>query len=157
MSVRNLAYDLRPRGLQELGLLRTVHQHCKEFSLRHRLQLDFFSAGMDHLKLDPDIEITLYRLLQEALNNVVKHARATRISVRLVASFPKIILRVEDNGRGFDVLSRLEEAAGERRMGIPSMEERLALINGMMRLESAPGIGTRVVIDVPYKERSVGR
>ena len=127
MSVRNLAYNISPASLSQSGLVPIVRQYCEEFSYSNGLIIDLFSAGMDAVRLDFDTEIGLFRVIQEALNNIKKHAEAEHVTVRLIASFPKIILRIEDDGKGFDLESRLEEALNERRMGIRSMEERVAL------------------------------
>lgn len=154
-SVRGMAYDLRPASLEQLGLVRTLSQHCEEFSERNGLQVDFFSAGMDDLKLDFDTRITLYRVVQEGLNNVLKHASATHVKIRLVASFPKIILRIQDDGTGFDVNERLETAFMERRMGLRSMQERVALVNGKLIIESLSNKGTRISAELPYQEDNI--
>ena len=155
-TVRDLAYNLRPASLDQLGLVRTVHQHCEEFSAKHGVKVDFFAAGIEDLRLDFDTKITLYRLIQEGLNNVKKHADASQVTIRLVASFPKIILRIEDNGKGFDVESRLVSAANERRMGLRTMEERVALLQGKMRIESLPMAGTKIFIEVPCERENNG-
>ncbi len=151
MAVRNLAYDLRPAGLDQLGLVRTVHQHCEEFSDRSGLKVDFFAGGIDDSRVGFDTKISLYRLIQESLNNVKKHADASQVTIRLLASFPNIILRIEDNGKGFDVEDRLVSAANERRMGLRTMEETVALLQGKMRIESRPMQGTKIFIEVPWK------
>jgi PAS domain S-box-containing protein len=152
-AVRNLAYDLRPATLDQFGLVRTIHQYCQEFSERNSIQVDFLSAGLDDLDLGFDTRITLFRLVQEGLNNVRKHARASRVSLRLVASFPKIILNLEDDGKGFDVQQRLKSTLSERCMGLCSMEERVALLGGTMKLDSRPLKGTRVRVEVPLREK----
>ena len=150
-SVRDIAYNLRPSSLDQLGLVRTIYQYCEDFSEKTDLNVDFNSAGMDELKLDFDTEINLYRLVQEGLNNIMKHADAKRITIKLVASFPKIILRIEDDGKGFDIKNRLAEAPSEKRMGLRSMKERVSLLGGRMRINSRPDKGTKIFIDVPYK------
>ena len=155
-AVRDLAYGLRPASLDQLGLVQTVLQLCEEFSVANGIKVDFFSAGMDEITLDFDTEISLYRLIQEGLTNIRKHADATTVVIRLVESFPNIILRIEDNGKGFDVQDRLGKALAERRMGIRSMEERAALLDGKIKLGSRPGLGTKIVVEVPYKEKTFG-
>jgi signal transduction histidine kinase len=150
-AVRDLSYDLRPPGLDELGLVRTISQYNEEFAQKAALQVDFSSAGLENLRLDYDTEINLYRIIQEALNNIYRHARATRVTVKLVASFPDVILRIEDDGCGFDVDSRLTDARAEKRMGIQSMRERVRLLQGHMKIESSPGGGARLLIRIPYR------
>ncbi len=151
VAVRNLSYDLRPPGLDQRGLARTVSQYCQDFSDRHGVSVDFHAVGMDGLKLDFDTEINLYRLVQEALNNVKKHADAKQVTVRMIASSPNIVLRIEDDGIGFDLNDRLASAAKEKRLGLRSMEERVGLLEGEMRIQSRAKEGTRIFIEVPNK------
>ncbi len=155
MAVREMAYDLRPASLDQLGLVQTLAQHCEDFSARNDLAVDFFSAGMEAVSSDFDTDITIYRLVQEALNNIGKHARATRVAVKIVASFPEIIVRIEDNGLGFDVKNRREAALHGRHMGIWSMEQRVAMINGSLKIDSIPHQGTKIVVKIPFKEAGV--
>ena len=156
-SVRDLSYDLRPAGMDQLGLVRTVYQLCEDFSEKNNLNVDFYSAGVKDLKLDFDTAINLYRLIQEGLNNIRKHARADHVIIRLVASSPNLILRIEDDGRGFDVDSRLAKALEEKRMGLSNMEERVSLLAGKMDIKSQIGRGTRIFIEIPWQEKKNGR
>ncbi len=153
-AVRDLSYDLHPPGLEQLGLVRTVYQYCEDFSEKNNVSVDFFTAGMKNLKLDFDTKINLYRLIQEGLNNIKKHAEAGHVIIRLVASSPNIILRIEDNGKGFDVARRLTSYFKEKRMGLSSMEERVSMLEGTMSIKSQPSKGTRIFIEVPCKERT---
>jgi PAS domain S-box-containing protein len=153
-AVRDLSYDLHPPGMDQLGLVRTVYQYCEDFSEKNNVSVDFYTAGMKDLKLDFDTEINLYRLIQEGLNNIKKHAAAGRVIIRLVASSPNIILRIEDNGKGFDVERRLARSFKEKRLGLSSMEERVSLLEGTMSIKSQPSKGTRIFIEVPGKERT---
>ncbi len=156
-SVRDLSYDLRPAGMDQLGLIRTVYQLCEDFSAKNNLNIDFYSAGIKDLKLDFDTAINLYRLIQEGLNNIKKHARADNVTIRLVASSPNIILRIEDDGRGFDVDKRLAKALKEKRMGLFNMEERVSLLAGKMDIKSQIGRGTRIFIEIPWQGKINGQ
>ena len=156
-SVRDLSYDLRPPGMEQLGFGRTVYQYCEDFSEKNNISVDFYSAGIKDLKLEFDTAINLYRLIQEALNNIRMHAEADHVIVRLVASSPNIILRIEDNGKGFDVERRLAKALKEKRMGLSNMEERVSLLKGTMNIKSQPSKGTRIFIEVPCREIKNGR
>ena len=148
-SVRELSQGLHPSGLEHFGLARAVARQCEEFERQRGVAVDFFAAGVDALKLDPQTTITLYRLVQEALNNAGRHARAAQVSVRLVASHPNLILRVEDDGVGFDPRRREAEAFAEKRMGLSGMRERAGLLGGHLDIQSRPGRGTRIVITIP--------
>jgi len=155
-AVRDLSYDLRPPGMDQLGLVRSVCQYCEDFSEKNNVDVDFYTGGMKDLKLDFDTEINLYRLIQEGLNNIKKHAQAGKVAIRLVASSPNIILRIEDNGRGFDVKQRLAKSLKEKRMGLSSMEERVSLLGGAMKIKSEPSKGTKIFIEVPCGVRKDG-
>jgi signal transduction histidine kinase len=152
-AVRDLSYDLRPPGMDQLGLIRTVYQYCEDFAAKNNVSVDFYSAGMKDLQMDFDTEINLFRLIQEGLNNIRQHARAGHVVIRLVASSPNIILRIEDDGQGFDVEHRLARSLKEKRMGLSSMEERVSLLEGRMNIRSRPSKGTKILIEVPFRER----
>lgn len=148
-SVRELAYNLRPPGIDQLGIIKTLSQLCSEFTAAYKIKADFQSWGIEGLKLSADTQINLYRLLQEALSNVKKHSGAKNINVKLVSSHPNIILRVEDDGKGFNVDTRSQEAINEKRMGLQGMHERARMLGGRMKIISRRGEGTKVIIEVP--------
>jgi len=156
LDVRNMAYDLRPPVLEELGLVEAIYRFCEDFTQMWGIPVDFQSAGLKNLKLDYAIQINLYRLVQEGLTNIRKHAAAGRVTLKLAAAFPNIILRIEDNGRGFDVQARAAAADQAKRMGLRSMQERATLLNGKMNLQSKPGRGTKVIIKLPFEEKKSG-
>ncbi|MBA3037803.1 MAG: response regulator [Desulfobacterium sp.] len=155
-AVRDMSYDLRPPGLDQFGIESTIYQYCEDFSEKTNLNIDFNSAGINDINLNPDIEINLYRLVQEGLNNIRKHADADHAIIKIVASYPNIILRIEDNGKGFDVNKRLAGLTNEKRMGLRSMEERVSLLEGKMAVTSHPGKGTKIFIEIPCKEKNNG-
>lgn len=155
-AVRNLSYDLRPPLLDQMGLVEAIYNFCGSFSEAHGLNVHFNAAGMDNLRLNFETEINLYRLVQEGLNNIRKHAEAADAFVKLVAASPNIILRIEDNGQGFDVERRLEAATDEKRMGLRSMEERTCLLGGKMTVESLPLKGTKILIKIPQNKGKHG-
>jgi signal transduction histidine kinase len=103
--------------------------------------------------LDLDTGIHVYRLVQEGLNNIRKHADAGQAAIKLVGSFPNIILRIEDDGKGFDVQARERAIDNEKRMGLRSMKERVILLQGQMAIQSHSRNGTRIFITFPYKEQ----
>ena len=156
MDIREMAYFLRPAGLDKLGLVQTVLQYCEDFSAKNNIKVDFFSAGIDALKLDFDTKIAIYRLIQEGLNNIRKHANTTRAAIRLIASFPNIILRIEDNGKGFNVEEQSATVINGKHMGLLSMEERVAFLSGKMKIESHAMQGTKILIEIPYRELNSG-
>lgn len=151
-SVRTIAYGLRPPALDQLGLPRAIKQYCDEIADRCGVDIDFFATGIENATLDFDTEINIYRMIQEALNNMAKHAEAERASVRLVRSHPDLLIRIEDNGGGFEVGKRMSEAVEEKRMGLKSMEERARLIGGSMEVQSLVGTGTRIIFKIPLAD-----
>jgi signal transduction histidine kinase len=154
MDIREMAYFLRPAGLDKLGLVQTVLQYCEDFSAKNNINVDFFSVGIDELKLDFDTKIAIYRLIQEGLNNIKKHADATHAAIRLVASSPNIILRIEDNGKGFNIQKYSDSAINEKHMGLLSMEERVSSLAGKMKIESRLNQGTKILIEIPMETDS---
>jgi len=151
-TVRNLSYDLRPPGLKEIGLIETLVSYCDEFAEDAGIQIKFHSAGLKNRVMDPFLEINIYRLVQEGLNNIRKHAEARRATILLMGAYPNVILRIEDDGKGFDVTARERAGFSEKRMGISSMRERVNLLMGRMSIRSRPGEGTRIFIKFPFRE-----
>ncbi len=152
LTVRDLTYDLRPPGLGDMGLVAGLSMYCEEFAENNRLRVDFQAHGLDRLTLGFDTEINIYRLVQEGLNNIRKHAHAKNAIVRLVGSFPNLILRIQDDGKGFDVKERERTADSEKRMGLRSMTERVKLLRGRMKIQSRLNKGTKIEIKLPYQE-----
>lgn len=153
-DVRDLAYNLRPPNLDHMGLVHALKIHCEEFAEKTRIIVDFQAAGVYESHLESELKINLYRLVMEGLKNVEKHAAASKVVVKLVGAFPNIILRIHDNGRGFDVEKRERAIIKEKRMGLRSMRERVNLLRGRMSIRSGPGRGTRIAITLPLEERS---
>ena len=151
-DVRDMAYELRPPGLDEMGLVKGIEMYCDDFSESSGLSIEFHAAGIDRLNLDDDTKIHLYRLVQEGLNNIRKHAHATCIAIRLAGAFPNIILRIEDDGKGFDVKERELALDDKKRMGLRSMQERVNMLQGRMTIQSRPMEGTKLFIKFPFKE-----
>lgn len=152
-DVRNMSYDLCPPELDQLGLAKAVEQFSNLFSTREKIEIDLKIHGLNENLLSPDININLYRLVQESLNNIKKHADATRVNILMISSFPDIIIRIEDNGKGFDVEDRKTAALKEKRMGLENMIERVSLLGGEISIKSQANKGTRIDIIIPYKEK----
>ena len=153
VAVRNMALELGPTGLDQIGLIQTVRGHCQEFFAKNAVKVSFFATGIEDSKLDSDTRINLYRIVQEGLNNVKKHADASQSSVQMVGSFPNVILCIQDNGKGFDVQHQWAAAVDGTHMGLRGMKERVALLNGKIRIDSDPMRGTKIVVEVPFGGR----
>ncbi|MCG6909609.1 MAG: PAS domain S-box protein [Deltaproteobacteria bacterium] len=148
-SVRELAYELRPAGLNQFGIVDTIQTYCDDYTKLNLISVDFKAAGFEKINLDDFTTINLYRLVQEGLLNVKKHADASLIKVRLVVSGKNILLRIHDDGKGFDVQQRLANLTKEKKLGLRSMQERINLLKGFMNIESAPGLGTKILLKIP--------
>ncbi len=148
-TVRDLSYDLIPPNLAAFGFQKAIYQYAHEFSQKSGLQVDFTSVGFENLTLSKDIQINLYRLVQESLNNIKKHADADHVIIKLAAVYPKIILRIEDDGKGFDMQERRKRDPSEKKMGLQTMGERARLFNGEMTVWSEPTKGTKILVEIP--------
>jgi signal transduction histidine kinase len=142
-DVGRLARGLHPSILDDLGLALAVTRHVQEFARLHGIIEDTRIEGLDSDAPSPIVQNTVYRVLQEALTNVARHARARRVSVRLVRDDTMVELRVRDDGAGF------EPGADRRGLGLQGMRERAALLGGAVQLESAPGKGTMITARFP--------
>jgi signal transduction histidine kinase len=137
-----LAWELRPAALDDLGLETAISNYVDKWSERNSITLDFHS-GLNKLRLPPPVETAVFRIVQEALTNVLKHAQASRVSVMLEYRYDELLVIVEDNGRGFQ-----PEIEGDG-LGLVGIQERVALVGGKLNIESAPGLGTTLAIRIP--------
>lgn len=153
-DLHRLAVELRPDALDHLGLVGAVESCLRDFGARAGLTIDFHASGVDGLRVPGDVEIAIYRIAQEALGNVVRHAAASRVDVLLERRNDALILIVEDDGRGFDVDRALHPAPldDERRLGLFGVQERAALLNGRVTIESEHGRGTTLFVEIPLGE-----
>jgi signal transduction histidine kinase len=141
-DVRRLAVELRPSALDDFGLVPAVERLVETFREQSEIRVDL-ETNLGDERLPPEAETTIYRIVQEALTNIVKHAQASQVSVLLTKRDGLIAAVVEDDGRGFD-----PSAVGEEGLGIVGMRERLGLVGGRLRIESAGGSGTSLVAEV---------
>jgi signal transduction histidine kinase len=155
-EVRTLALHLRPPALDELGLAATLANEVEQWSARALVAVDFQPIGLEEQRLPAAIETTLYRVAQEALTNVVKHAQATRVSLIIERRTDAVHMIVEDNGAGFDADAVRHTAHAEHRLGLVGMAERVAHIGGTLTIESTPGRGTEVFVRIPLTDNVHG-
>jgi signal transduction histidine kinase len=142
-DVRRLAVELRPKVLDDFGLVPALRRLGAGFGEQTGLRVEVESFLGDE-RLPSDVETALYRIVQESLTNVVKHARASSVSVLVTRKNDSVIAVIEDDGRGFDAHARHDQG-----LGLVGMEERVALLNGRLHVESSEGAGTTVVAEVP--------
>ena len=150
-----LAWELRPMSLDDLGLPEAAKAFVEEWSHNYKITSDFILRGFIRERLDPEVETHLYRILQESLNNVAKHAAATSVNVLLHWKKDEVALIVEDNGRGFDAGKTMGAKNGGKGLGLLGMYERAVLIDGTVEIESARGKGTTIYARVPIAGKSV--
>ena len=152
-----LAWELRPTALDDLGLTAALTNFVKEWSSHYHIPADAHVTGFGSgsLRLPPEVETCLYRIAQEALNNVYKHAQAARVSVVLERRDGDAVLVVEDDGVGFDGAD-VASWQGDRGIGLVGMRERAALLGGSVEFESAPGKGTTIFARVPVAPQPEG-
>jgi len=141
-DVRRLAVELRPTALDDFGLTAALERLTDNFAEQTGIEIEL-AAGLGNDRLPSDVETVLYRLVQEALTNVVKHAHAEHVIIVLQQKQGVVSAVIEDDGRGFT------DGEGQRGLGLVGMRERVALVDGSFRIESSPTSGTTLVVEVP--------
>ncbi|MDB6065846.1 MAG: hypothetical protein JWR26_2054 [Pedosphaera sp.] len=148
-QVRNLVMDLRPPDLDELGLVTALRWYLGRRAEQASLEANF-ASNPSTIHLPPTVETTCFRVAQEALNNIVRHARARRVDVDLRQRKDELQLMIRDDGSGFDVSAARKRISRGESFGLLSMEERAQLVGGSVKIESAPGCGTEVRVVFPF-------
>ena len=144
--VREMSLDLRPTMLDDLGLVPALHWHFDRFFGTSGVRVNFKHTGVTERRFAPDVETAAYRVVQEALTNVVRHSGAKEVTVRLWTSDNSLSVQVEDPGVGFEPDKAL---TGGMSTGLAGMRERAALLGGHVRIESSPGSGTHLTAEFP--------
>ncbi|HYG33203.1 MAG TPA: HAMP domain-containing protein [Clostridia bacterium] len=153
-EVNALSRTLRPSALDDLGLVPALQRLCENTARRHEMEVDFSTIGLeDDERLSPSIEVALYRIAQEALTNVVRHSGARAVEVMLHRKSTGILLVVEDDGRGFTAGDWRAQCLRDDHLGLLGIEERAVLLSGTLRLESRPGAGASLFVDIPLEEK----
>jgi signal transduction histidine kinase len=146
-EIRRLIFDLRPMSLDEIGLVTALRQYATKYEERHGVRVEVRSRGEER-RLPVSLETALYRIVQESLTNIWKHARATRASVIVTFEAGRCGVQVADDGIGFDVAAVRANSQGEH-LGIAGIRERAEMIGGTLRIASTPGAGTTLLVSVP--------
>jgi PAS domain S-box-containing protein len=149
-EAHDLAVELRPTALDDFGLGPALATYVARWSERTGVAAEFQSPGLDGDRLPPEVETTVYRVVQEALNNVAKHAEARRVSVILERRQDGVTALIEDDGRGFDP-ERAGSGQGRRALGLLGMRERVALVGGTLLVESEDGGGATLRASIPLR------
>ncbi len=152
-NLHRMAANLRPASLDHLGLEAALRQHLAGVERKTGLTVRFRARGLDGDRMPPMVEATLYRVVQEAMTNVVRHARATSVDVLAERKGEFVSVLIEDDGVGFDPA----ESGGTTHLGLIGMKERAETLGGTFVVESAPGAGTTVVVEVPCADPNPDR
>jgi two-component system sensor histidine kinase DegS len=147
-GVRHFSQELRPFILDDLGLVPAVKWLAADLAKNEKIEVET-EIGGNPRSLPPEAELMLFRITQEALTNVRKHARATRVLVRLDFSSHKVKVTIIDNGTGFETPSRLGDLTRIGKLGLAGMQERIQLLGGTINIESRPGTGVTLTVEVP--------
>jgi signal transduction histidine kinase len=151
-AVHRFARELRPAVLDDLGLIPALHTYCKELAARKKFKIHLTAfAGIEALASDK--RTVLYRVAQEALTNVARHARATQVRVSIVKIPGAVRLEVSDNGKSFPVRKIFQSKS--KRLGLVGMKERVEMVGGSLAIESTPGHGTTVRAEIPFNPEKI--
>ncbi|MEW5956782.1 MAG: PAS domain S-box protein, partial [Chloroflexota bacterium] len=154
--VRELSHTLRPTMLDEMGLVPTLRWYASRYAERLGIQVEFDVTNLED-RLAAEIETTLYRIVQEALTNIARHAQAHRVHLHLAGQEARVSALIEDDGLGFDVQTKLAAGIARSGIGLFRMRERVALWGGTFSIRSRPGQGTRLFVELPLSPRLVAR
>jgi signal transduction histidine kinase len=153
-ELRNITRELRPTTLTPFGLEKAIREHSDRFDQEHpelSLSLDLMADGT---RLPEHMRLTLFRIYQIAVTNVIRHAQAKNVSVRFSFDEDTIQLEIEDDGKGFEAPKRLRTLAAKGHFGLPGAAERAEAIGGKLEVVSAPGRGTRLQVTAPLVDKS---
>jgi signal transduction histidine kinase len=152
VTLRRIASELRPRTLDDLGLMAALEWQSEEFESRTGIPCRV-ALPEEPLVLDPELSTAIFRIFQESLTNIVRHAQATRVEARLEREAGQLVFQVRDNGRGFDP----QEVKARRSLGLVGMQERALLLNGEFKVDGVPGAGTTVTLRIPLAPSTLPR
>ncbi len=152
-QIRELSFNLRPTTLDDLGLVPTLHWYINLYAKRVNIETEFEVIDLEE-RLSPEIETALYRIVQEALTNVARHAKATKVRLLLRRRMAVVVVFIEDNGQGFDMAEIINREIAEGGTGLVGMRERVILLGGKFNIQSALQQGTQLSIDIPLEQEN---
>jgi len=150
-EIKDLALALRPSALDDMGLEAALRRYTNDCSTKLGVDVDFQAFGTQGLYLQPEIRLTIYRVVQEALTNVAKYSKVSEASVILECEGDILTAIIEDDGVGFDVEATFNSTNLEKKLGLYGMKERVNLIGGELTIESNPGLGTTIYVHINLK------
>jgi signal transduction histidine kinase len=151
-DLHRVAVELRPAALDDLGLVKAIRALTETWSTRCGIDVDFEAGQYQPASISSEIETILYRIIQEALNNVAKHSGATRVALVLRRTADQVQVIIEDNGRGFDAHVAFQSGNGSNRLGLLGIQERLSTVGGNFKVESAPERGATLLVRIPISK-----
>jgi len=146
-KIRDFIFELRPMMLDDLGLVPTLRRHIENFESKTGIATSLRVIGNER-RLSPDMEVTLFRAIQELLINAHLHANPSQIRVSLDLQDRNVIASVEDNGRGFDVAEAMAQSRAHKTLGLAAVRQRVEMLGGRVQFQSSPGHGTQVRIEL---------
>lgn len=149
-EVRNISQNLRPAVLDDFGLVAAIRNLCDEYSRLGSLRVRFSEYELEK-HYSPGIEIAVYRICQELLNNIIKHSSADLASIELYNRHSHLLIVIQDNGHGFDIDKMLRTKSGS---GLLNIQERAELLGGRVQMESHPDNGTEIIIEIPISQHN---
>jgi signal transduction histidine kinase len=144
-ELHDLAVNLRPSALDRYGLVPALEQYLASFRKQNQVEAGLVATGLDEERLPDEVETAIYRIVQESLTNVARHARADQVHISVARRNGQVAVTIQDDGQGFDV----GEAWARGRLGLLGMRERAELLGGQMEIASQPGAGATVSVQVP--------
>lgn len=154
-AIRNLVVDLRPAALDDLGLVPALRAFAESRLGEKGIRLELKASGLKD-RLSPPVETCIFRVVQEAVTNTVRHSGADWVRIHLQHESGRVSLVVEDDGQGFDIAELMSSEDSARALGLAGMKERIALLGGELVVESAPGQGTRIGATIPLESEAQG-
>jgi signal transduction histidine kinase len=146
-GLHRLAVRLRPVSLDHFGIVPALRQHIEDIGNLHNIKAQFESIDVNG-RLPLEVETSIYRIVQEGLTNIVRHGQATRVDILLQNRGHKLVVIIEDNGIGF----KPDTTDKSKHLGLVGIAERAEMLNGTMTIESTPGVGTTLLVEVPYEQ-----
>lgn len=153
-DIKRLARGLRPSVLDDLGLVPALERLVQEFGKTHDVDVSLDIRGLSGSRLLEQHEVTIYRIVQESLTNIAKHAQATTVNVAVERLGDKLKIAIQDDGRGF-VVASAKQMISDGHLGLTGMQERAALLGGWLTIQSQPGQGTQTVSELPLPKGTV--
>ncbi|MBI3004965.1 MAG: PAS domain S-box protein [Ignavibacteriales bacterium] len=147
-EVRRVSHNLRPSILDDLGLVSAVRNMCEEFSARTHIKVSLKSSRFSS-RLVPEVELSVFRIIQEALNNVEQHSQATRLALQIQKKNSHLVVNIKDNGKGFDPHAAYRQRSRARGFGLDGIRERVSTLGGSVNVRTALNEGVHLLIEIP--------